>query len=41
VKNADDLVLQAEEETVIHSITDRINEIGICYGMEMNVKKQI
>jgi hypothetical protein len=40
VKYADDLVLQAEEETVIYSMTDRLNEIGIRYGMEMNVEKK-
>jgi len=37
VKYAHDLVLQAEIETVIHSMTDRLNETGICYGMEKNV----
>jgi hypothetical protein len=40
VKYADDLVLQAEDKTVIHSMTNRLNEIGICYGMEMNVEKK-
>jgi hypothetical protein len=40
VKYADDLVLQTEEETVIHSMIARLNEIGICYGMGMNVGKK-
>jgi predicted nucleotidyltransferase len=41
VKYAHDLVLQAKEETVTHSMTDRLNEIGIRYGMEMNVEKKL
>jgi hypothetical protein len=39
VKYADDLVLLAKEETVLQGVIDRIIEIGIRYGMEMNVEK--
>jgi hypothetical protein len=39
VKYADDLVLMAKEETVLQGMTDKLFEIGRCYGMEMNVKK--
>jgi hypothetical protein len=39
VKYADDLVLMAKEETVLQGMTDRLIEIGRCYGMEMNVEK--
>jgi len=39
VKYADDLVLLAWEETVLQSMSERVTEIGICYGMEMNVEK--
>jgi hypothetical protein len=39
VKYADDLVILAEEETVLQGITDRLTEIGRCYGMELNVEK--
>jgi hypothetical protein len=37
VKYADDLLLLAEEETVLQGMIDRLNEIG----MEMNVKKKL
>jgi len=37
VKYADDLVLLAKEETVLHGMIDKLIEIGSCYGMEMNV----
>jgi len=37
VKYADDLALMAKEETVIQGMIDKLIEIGICYGMEMNV----
>ena len=40
VKYGHDLVLHAEKITVIQSMTDRLNETGICYGMEMNVGKK-
>jgi hypothetical protein len=39
VKYADDLVLLAKEEKVLQDIIDKLNEIGRCYGMEMNVEK--
>ena len=39
MKYADDLVLLAKEETALESMTDRLTEIGKCYGMEMNVEK--
>ena len=39
VKYADDLVLMAEEETVLQGMIGELNEIGRCYGMEMNVDK--
>ena len=39
VKYADDLVLIAKEETVLHGMIDKLIEIGRCYGMEMNVEK--
>ena len=39
VKYADDLVLMAKEEMVLQGMTDKLIEIGRCYGMEMNVEK--
>jgi hypothetical protein len=39
VKYADELVLLAKEETVLQDMTERLFEIGRCYGMEMNVEK--
>jgi len=39
VKYADDLVLIAKEGTVLQGMIDKLNEIGRCYGMEMNVEK--
>jgi hypothetical protein len=38
VKYADDLVLLAKEETVLNGAIDGLNDIGICYGMEMYVE---
>ena len=38
VKYANDLVLLAKEETVLEDTIGRLNEIGRCNGMEMNVK---
>ena len=38
-KYADELVLLAKEETVLQDMTDKLTEIGRCYGMEMNVEK--
>ena len=39
VKYADDLVLLAKEEKVLQDMTDKLIEIGRCYGMEINVEK--
>ena len=39
VKYADDLVLMAKEETVIQGMSDKLTEIGMCNGMEMNVEE--
>ena len=39
VKYADDLVIMAKEETVLHGMIDKLIEIGKCYGMERNVEK--
>ena len=30
----------AKEETVLLGMTDKLIEIGSCYGMEMNVEKK-
>jgi hypothetical protein len=38
VKYADDLVLLAMEETMLHSIIDRLTEIGRRYGLEMSAE---
>jgi hypothetical protein len=38
VKYADDLVLLAKEDMVLQDIFDKLIEIGIRYGMEMNVE---
>jgi hypothetical protein len=34
VKYSDDLVLLAKEEMVLQDITERLIEIGRCYGMK-------
>jgi len=39
VKYANDLVLMAKEKTVLQGMIDRVNEIGKCYEMDMNVEK--
>jgi hypothetical protein len=39
VKYADELVLLAEEETVLQGMVDRLIQIGRRYGMKMNVEK--
>jgi hypothetical protein len=41
VKYADDLVLLAKEEKVLQDMIDKLIETGRCYGMEMNVEKNI
>jgi hypothetical protein len=38
VKYADDLVLLAKEEKVLHDMIDKLIEIGGCNGMEVNVE---
>jgi hypothetical protein len=37
VKYADGLVLLAKEETALQCRIDRLNYVGRCYGMEMNM----
>ena len=39
VKYADDLVLMAKEETVLHDKIDKLIEVGKYYGVEKNVEK--
>jgi hypothetical protein len=39
VKYEDDIVLLAKEETVLQDMIDKLTEIGIFYGMEINVEK--
>ena len=39
LKYADDVVLLAKEEKVLHDMIDKLIEIAGCYGMEMNVLK--
>ena len=39
LKYADDLVLLAKVDKVLQDMIDELIEIGGCYGMEMNVKK--
>jgi hypothetical protein len=39
VKYADDLLLMAKNEVVLQGMIDRLNEIGRCCGMEVNVEK--
>jgi predicted nucleotidyltransferase len=41
VKYVDDLVLLAKEEKVLQDMIDKLIEIGRCYGMELNVEKQM
>ena len=40
VKYPDDLVLLAKKENVLQDMTDKLVEIGRCYGMEMNLEKK-
>ena len=39
VKYADDLVFWLKKKRLIQDMTDKLTEIGRCYGMEMNVEK--
>lgn len=39
MKYVDGLVLLAKEEVVLQSMTERLTEIRICYGMEMSAEK--
>jgi hypothetical protein len=39
VKYANDLVLLAKEEKMLQDMIDKLNKIGRCFGMEMNVEK--
>jgi hypothetical protein len=39
VKHRDDLVLLANDYAVLQGMSNRLTEIGRCYGMEMNVEK--
>jgi hypothetical protein len=39
MRYADDLVLLAKEETILHSLIDMLTEVGRGYGMEINVGK--
>ena len=39
MKYADDLEFLAKEHKVLQDMTDKLTEIGRCYGMEMNVAK--
>jgi len=40
VKFADELVLLVKEEKVLQNMTNKLIEVGRCYGMEMNVEKK-
>ena len=40
LKYVEDLVLLAQEGNVLQEMTDKLIEIGGCYGMEMNVEKK-
>jgi hypothetical protein len=37
---SDNLVLLAKEQMALQGMNDKLNEIGRCYGMEMNVGKK-
>ena len=39
--SADDVVLLDKKETVLQGMFGRLTEIGISYGMEINVEKKI
>jgi hypothetical protein len=36
---ADDFVLLAKEEALIHGMVEKLTDIGRCYGLEINVGK--
>ena len=40
VEYADELVLLAKEGRVREGMTDRLTEIGRCYGMEMSLEQR-
>ena len=40
MKYADDLVILAEEETVLQGMIDKLNEIGRSYRLEMSVESR-
>jgi hypothetical protein len=40
VKYVDDIVLLAKEEKVLQAMIHKLIEIGRCFGMEMNWRKQ-
>jgi len=39
VKYANDLVILTKEKVVLQGMTERLTEIGRCYGIELNVQK--
>ena len=39
LKYADELVVMAKDETVLHGMIEKLIETGSCYVMEMNAKK--
>jgi len=39
MKYIDDIVLLANDEAVLQGMSDRLTEIGRCYGMATNVEK--
>jgi len=40
LKYADELVVMAKDETVLHGMIEKLIETGSCYVMEMNAKKK-
>jgi len=36
---SDDLVLPVKEQMALQGMNNKLNEIGRCYGMEMNLAK--
>jgi hypothetical protein len=39
VKSTNDLVLLYKAEMILQGMTNRLTEVGRCYGMEMNAEK--